>query len=159
MTKRNNDIIAGVAFFAFAGLLYIAAGFMPTRTGGIAALNTGFYPRVLAILLAVLSILMVVEAVRKQSNDEKVESWWKTGSSFVLFLITLALLVLYPFVMKYLGFATASFFFITTLTWLLSEKGHRKPWLIGVVSLGLTVLIYVVFKMVLSIPFPIGILL
>lgn len=50
------DILAGIGFFAFAGLLFIAAGFMPTREGGIPALNTGFYPRMLAIICCLVSI-------------------------------------------------------------------------------------------------------
>ncbi len=56
MTKKNMDILAGIGFFAFAGLLFIAAGFMPTREGGIPALNTGFYPRMLAIICCLVSI-------------------------------------------------------------------------------------------------------
>lgn len=157
MTKKNSDIIAGIVFFAFAGLLYIAAGFMPTRTGGIPALNTSFYPRILAILLAVLSILMVIEALRVQ-NEKHVESWWNTKTAFMIFFITLLMLVLYVFVMKYFGFATASFLFITALMWILTDKKDRKPLLILFVSLGLTAIVYTIFKIILSIPFPHGIL-
>ncbi|WP_332447808.1 tripartite tricarboxylate transporter TctB family protein [Sphaerochaeta sp.] len=159
MTKRNADITAGIAFFAFAGLLFIGSGFMPTRNGGIPALNTGFYPRILAVLLAILSVLMVVEAIRKQKTEEQVETWWNTKSAFFMFFITLLLLVAYPPIMKTFGFATASFLFITILTWLLSEKGNRKPvWIIGI-SLGITAIVYVIFKMILAIPFPQGMLL
>lgn len=157
MTKKNSDIIAGIVFFAFAGLLYIAAGFMPTRTGGIPALNTGFYPRILAILLAVLSVLMVIEALRTQ-NTTKVQSWWNTKTAFLMFLVTLVMLVLYVFVMKIFGFATASLLFITALMWMLTDKQGRKPFLILGVSVGITALIYIIFKMILSIPFPQGLL-
>jgi len=157
MTKKNSDIIAGIAFFAFAGLLYIAAGFMPTRQGGIPALNTGFYPRILAILLAVLSVLMVIEALRI-NNTNKVESWWNTKTAFLMFAVTLAMLVLYVFVMKLFGFATASFLFITAMMWMLTDKASRKPVLILGISVGITAIIYTIFKMILSIPFPQGLL-
>ncbi len=157
MTKKNSDIIAGIVFFAFAGLLYIASGFMPTRTGGIAALNTGFYPRILAILLAVLSVLMVIEALRTQ-NTMKVQSWWNSRTAFLMFLVTLVMLILYVFIMKTLGFATASFVFITSLMWMLTDKQGRKPVLILGVSMGITAIIYIIFKMILSIPFPQGLL-
>jgi hypothetical protein len=151
MTKKNSDIIAGIVFFAFAGLLYIAAGFMPTRTGGIAALNTGFYPRILAFLLAVLSVLMVIEAIRTQ-NTTNVQSWCTTKSAFLMFFVTLVMLVVYVFIMKIFGFATASFLFITSLMWMLTDKQERKPVLILGVSVGITAIIYS-FSDVLSIPF------
>jgi len=158
MTKKNMDILAGIVFFAFAGLLFIGAGFMPTREGGIAALNTGFYPKMLAIILAFLSVLMIIEAVIKQYVQKKAEAWWSTKSAFSMFAITFILLVLYPFIMKYLGFATASYIFITSMTWMLSDKGKRSPLAIGGISLLLTAIVYIIFKMVLSIPFPQGIL-
>lgn len=159
MTKRNLDVLAAICLLAIAGLLFIAAGFMPTREGGIPALSTGFYPRILAIILAVLSFLMVLENLRKGSSNQMEVSWWVTKHALFMFLLTLVLLVLYPFVMKIFGFATASYLFITSLTWMLSDKEHKKPLRIGLTSLGITSLIYVIFKTVLAIPFPQGILL
>jgi len=158
MTKKHSDIIAGVVLFAFAGLLYIAAGQMPTREGVTQALNTGFYPRLLATILAVLSVLLVIETVRKTNSTQKVMPWWESLSAFRLFFVTLGLLIAFPFVMKYLGFATASFLFITIVVWLLSEKGKRNLLFILLISAGITGVVYIVFKMVLKIPFPIGLL-
>jgi D-alanyl-lipoteichoic acid acyltransferase DltB (MBOAT superfamily) len=75
-----------------------------------------------------------------------------------MFLITLVMLILYVFIMKILGFATASFVFITSLMWMLTDKQGRKPVLILGVSMGITAIIYIIFKMILSIPFPQGLL-
>ncbi len=158
MTKKRSDIIAGVVLFAFAGILFISAGFMPTREGVAQALNTGFYPRLLAIILAVLSVLLVIETTRKNDDTKKVGPWWESFSAFILFVVTLGLLILFPIVMTTLGFATASFMFITSLVTLLSEKGKRKPLMIIGISFGITLVVYVVFKMVLEIPFPVGLL-
>ncbi len=159
MTKRTLEITAGIVLFALAGLLYIAAGYMPTREGGIPALNTGFYPRILAFILALLSVLMVIETLRKSEGSNTKQTWWMNGHALFMFILTLVLLVLYPFVMKIFGFATASYLFITALIWMLSEKTQRRPVKIALISLGITVLIYVIFKIVLAIPFPQGILL
>ena len=158
MTKKHSDIIAGVVLFAFAGLLYILAGFMPTREGVAQALNTGFYPRMLAIILAILSVLLVIETTHKNKDSKKVGPWWESSSAFILFIVTLGLLMLFPLVLKTLGFATASFAFITSLVTLLSEKEKRKPLMIIGISFGITLVVYVVFKMVLEIPFPMGLL-
>jgi hypothetical protein len=158
MTKKNMDILVGIIFFALAGFLYIVAGQMPTRDGGIAALNTGFYPRMLSILLGILSISMVVGAVRKQGEGDKAQTWWATKSALIMFLVTFVLLVAYPFVMRYLGFATASFIFIACMTWMLSGNENRNLFFMFGITVVLTSVVYIIFKMVLAIPFPRGLL-
>lgn len=161
MTKRKSDIIAGASLFAFSGLLYIGAGFMPTRSEGSRVLNTGFYPRMLAIILAFLSVLMVIEAMQKfkKEGDTEAEVYWKNSTSFLYFATTLILLTLFPFIMKILGFALTSFLFIASMVWLLSEKKNRHPLKIALVSVVIACIVYVVFKIILAIPFPTGILL
>jgi ABC-type Fe3+-siderophore transport system permease subunit len=161
MTKRKSDIIAGISLFAFSGVLYIGAGFMPTRSEGSKILNTGFYPRMLAIILAILSVILVIETIQKykKEGDKESEVFWKNSKSFFFFATTLVLLTLFPFVMKVLGFALTSFLFIAIMVWLLSEKNNRHPLKIVLVSVGIAAIVYVVFKIILAIPFPTGILL
>jgi DMSO/TMAO reductase YedYZ heme-binding membrane subunit len=153
------DIASAVSLLAFSGLLFIGAGLMPTRRGSALVLNTGFYPQLLASILAVLSVLLLFEASRKPDCNEKAGKFWESTNALLLFVLTIALLVAFPFVMKTLGFGTATFLFITVLVWLLSGKDRNRPLLILPVSLGITVVVYVVFKVVLAIPFPSGILL
>jgi hypothetical protein len=157
MTKKNSDIIAGIVFFAFAGLLYIASGFMPTRTGGIAALNTGFYPRILAILLTVLSVLMVIEALRTQ-NTTKRESRWNSKTAFLR-------------CSDHAGHADSLCIHNEDFRLcnrklcfhhILDVDAHRQTrtqtCIDTGVSMGITAIIYIIFKMILSIPFPQGLL-
>ncbi|MDA3833796.1 MAG: tripartite tricarboxylate transporter TctB family protein [Spirochaetales bacterium] len=160
MTTKRSDIITGVSLFAFAGLLFIASGQMPTRENSSMILSTGFYPRLLAILLAVLSIIMVMESIQKnrKQGDRQASPYWKDLHAFLYFLIVIGLLILYPLGMRLMGFDLTSFLFLSTLVWLLTEKEKRKPWVILSVSLGISVIVYVVFKLILEIPFPMGIL-
>jgi len=158
MTKKNMDILVGIIFFALAGFLFIMAGQMPTRDGGIAALNTGFYPKMLSILLGVLSILVIIGGIRTQYETEKTQIWWATKSALIMFVVTFVLLIAYPFIMKSLGFATASFIFISSMTWMLSGKENRKPVFMFGITIVLTTIVYIIFKMILAIPFPQGLL-
>lgn len=160
MTKKRSDIIAGVALFFFSGLLFIASGQMPTRENASVVLSTGFYPRLLSILLAVLSVIMVVETIHKsrKHGDQQAATFWKDLQAFLYFLLVIGIMILYPLFMQVIGFAFTSFLFILSLVWILTEKANRKLWLILSVSVGIAVIVYVVFKLILNIPFPMGIL-
>jgi putative tricarboxylic transport membrane protein len=159
MTRKHMDIASAISFFAFSGLLFIGAGLMPTRKGAAMVLNTGFYPQVLAIILAVLSVMLLFEASRKPDCNEKAGSFWESRKALILFLLTVGMLVAFPLLMQLLGFAVTVLLFITALVWLLSAREDRRVKVILPVSVGITVVVYIVFKVVLAIPFPSGILL
>jgi putative tricarboxylic transport membrane protein len=159
MTRKHMDIASAISLLAFAGLLYVGAAFMPTRKGSSLVLNTGFYPQLLAILLAVLSVLLLFEASRKPDCNEKAGKFWESAKSLRLFMLTVAMLIAFPLLMKFLGFALTVLLFITALVWLLSGKDGRRPLVILPISFGITIVVYVVFKVILAIPFPSGILL
>lgn len=159
MTRKHMDIASAISLLAFAGLLFIGAAMMPTRKGADMVLNTGFYPQVLAIILAVLSVMLLFEASRKPDCNEKAGSFWESRKALILFLLTVGLLAAFPLLMQLLGFAVTVLLFITALVWLLSAKEGRRAVVILPIALGITVVVYVVFKVVLAIPFPSGILL
>ncbi len=159
MTRKHMDIASAISLLAFAGLLYIGSGMMPTRKGSALVLNTGFYPQMLAIILAFLSVLLLFEASRKPDCNEKAGNFWESRRALGLFLMTVVMLVAFPILMKWLGFAVTVLLFITVLVWLLSSKESKRPLMILPVSFGITLVAYVVFKVILAIPFPSGILL
>ncbi len=138
----------------------MASGQMPTRKNASMILSTGFYPRLLAILLAVLSVIMVLESIHtsRKQGDKQATPFWKDLHAFLYFFLVIGVMVLYPLSMQLIGFALTSFLFILSLVWLLTEKQKRKLWVIVSVSLGISVIVYVVFKLILNIPFPMGIL-
>jgi hypothetical protein len=72
--------------------------------------------------------------------------------------MTFGLLLLYPVIMNYLGFAMAVFIFLFILITALTENAKSKILPILGVSFGLTTMMYLVFKVFLRIPFPTGFL-
>jgi len=156
--KRGNIVTGAVLLFGSIFLNFYAGTF-PVREGVSAVLNAGFYPRLLAFLLGGLSILLIIASVVKKTEaTEQKKPLWKSRESFLLFLLTLGALVLYPFVMTIFGFALTGFAFILLLVSSLSEKGTRQPFVILLVSIGITVLTVLVFQVFLRIPFPSGII-
>jgi len=158
MTEKKKDLISSITLLGYAGILYIAADKLPTRISVSKVLNTGFYPQLLSIILAVLSILLLISALRKPSDADKGERVFKTRDSLLLFLLTMGMLALFPIVMEVLGFAVTCFSFVSIMVFLLSGKGKRNALVNLAVSLGITFLTYGVFKLLLAIPFPSGLL-
>ena len=156
---KIGDITAGLILLIGAIALYIYAGTFPAREGVSPVLSAGFYPRFLALILSGLSILLIISvALKKASEGEHRNPFWKTRESFFLFALTLGALVLYPFVLPIFGLAITGFVFIVLLVSALSEKGTRRPLVILAVSIGITILTVLVFQMLLRIPFPSGII-
>jgi putative tricarboxylic transport membrane protein len=158
MTEKKKDLISSIGVLGFAGILYQAAKGLPTRKSVSVVLNTGFYPQMLAIILAVLAVLLLISSLTKKTDSRESEKFFKNRESLGLFLLTLLLLVLFPLGMELLGFIVTCFAFILTMVLLLTGRFHRNVPLSIVVSLGITLLIYGVFKLLLGIPFPSGIL-
>jgi hypothetical protein len=156
---KIGDIVAGIVLVVGAIFLNFYAGTFPVREGVSPVLSAGFYPRLLAFILGGLSILLVITSVVQKRNAAKdKQPVWESRESLFLFLLTLGALMLYPFVMTLLGFALTGFAFILLLVSSLSEKGTRRPFVILLVSIGITVLTVLVFQVFLRIPFPPGII-
>ncbi len=159
MNKKTQDLVSSISLLCFAGLFYWGASMFPSRANTLSILTTGFYPKLLAIALASLSILLLISAVRRKTDpDEKVAPLWNGRHSVILFCSVLVALVLFPIVMEYIGFGVTTFVFISTLVFLLSDPGHRTPLVTLGISLAITIVIYLIFKKFLGIPFPSGIL-
>ncbi len=157
MSKKKKDYFAAAIFLCCSIALYCGAASFPIKKGTSIALNPGFYPQMLAVILAVLSIILIITTFLKKT-DVKDEPMFKDRKSTILFIITVALLLLYPFILANIGFAVATFIFITSLTFTLSEDRKKKIPINLLVSLGTTTIIYLVFRVVLKIPFPTGVL-
>jgi hypothetical protein len=154
---KIGNIVTGVVLLLGSILLNFYAGTFPVREGVSAVLSAGFYPRLLAFILGGLSILLIITSVVKKTEvSEERQPVWKSRESFRLFLLTLGALVVYPFMLTLFGLALTGFAFILLLVSSLSEKGSRRPLVILLVSLGITVITVLVFQVFLRIPFPSG---
>ena len=161
MTPHRRDLITGGVFAAGALTLFLVASGYPVRESQALAVSPGFYPRLLALILAVLSGIQIISALVAGTRDaqEDLPPIWKDRRSFLLFCITLGALIAYPFLMRLIGFAPTGLMFLGALIYALSE-GHRKGReliIIAVITMAIGALTFVVFKLFLKIPFPSGI--
>lgn len=155
---KKKDLISSIVFLILAGMLFIYSGTYPQKASGSVVLNPGFYPQMLSIILAMLSIILFVSTLKKGKSDDQEEGIWTTKKSIVLFVITLGTLLLFPLIMNFLGFATSVFIFLFIVITALTTDAKTKLLPILAVAIGLTAIMYFVFKVFLRIPFPAGIL-
>ena len=153
---KISDIVTGAMLLVGSIFLNYYAGTFPVREGVSPLLSAGFYPRLLAFILGGLSILLIISSVRRTARPEEKKPLWKSRQSFFLFLLTLGALVFYPVIMTLFGFPITGFVFILLLVTALSEKGERRPIVILLISIGITVITFLVFQVFLRIPFPSG---
>jgi putative tricarboxylic transport membrane protein len=158
---KKKDLVSSIVFLVLAGILFLYSGTYPQKASGSVVLNPGFYPQMLSIILAMLSIILFVSSLKKgKDHDQKKEEdgIWATKKSIILFVLTLGTLLLFPLIMNFLGFATSVFFFLFVVITALTNNAKSKILPILAVAIGLTALMYFVFKVFLRIPFPTGIL-
>ncbi|NQT57720.1 MAG: tripartite tricarboxylate transporter TctB family protein [Bacteroidetes bacterium] len=159
---KKKDLVAGIVFLSFAIILYANASTYPVKEGGSVVLSPGFYPKLLAVLMGGLSVLSLFTTLKKWNSEEDCPAkekrpLFKTRGG-KLFLLTIFLLILYPFTLEFLGFATSAFLFIFVLIAALTEDFKSHIFATTGISILITLVMYLVFKVVLQIPFPHGLL-
>ncbi|MDA3949389.1 MAG: tripartite tricarboxylate transporter TctB family protein [Spirochaeta sp.] len=170
MTTTRRDIVSGTVLGAAALGLYLYVSAFPVREGQSPAISPGFYPQMLAFFLGTLALIQIGTALRDvwkrrslptaAPSDTHMAPLWKDRRSLGLLLFTTAVLILYPFLMRILGFTITGLLFLGSLITALSA-GHRRGrngLLIVGITIAIGVLTYVVFRRFLNIPFPTGVL-
>ena len=113
-------------------------------------------PQILIILIAILSILMLIEAIKKRnetSAENKGEE--ETGKVNIMRVsIFVAMIALYIFLMDVIGYFILTPLFVFASMMFLKATNIRMAIFLAV---GFTAFIYVLFSMFLHVPVPKGI--
>jgi hypothetical protein len=152
---RKKEEIGVTILFILIGLTYLLAA-TQYSVGDISNLGPGFTPRLLGAVFLILSGYLLVTGLigRRGKDGKKFQADPEPGSkvSVQVALVTL-ILVLYVAVMNFIGFALSTFLAIIFCSRLMGLEGWRKPTLLSVGTVVLTLLLFVFF---LDIPLPAG---
>ena len=106
MVRWKRDVIVGILLEIFCAIAYVTSFSIPVGTmGAIKAAQPGVYLRMWLIIFAILSLVMIINAIRKKDTT-------KTQPMFhgqVVF--TLVLLAAYVYMMDIVGFAVSTIAF------------------------------------------------
>lgn len=121
--------------------------------GTATELGAAAWPRVILALIIILSVVAIVNMVRKKNGKLPV-----TGEGFSAFLhskllIGMVICGVTAFILQYIGFIPTSFLFLIAYGVLLGEK---RPVVLIVTGLVATLILYVIFQGPLSIFLPRG---
>jgi putative tricarboxylic transport membrane protein len=147
--QKNGGLWAGCFFLLFSlVLMWIAFDYdyLSQLGGGI---GPGFLPRWTSLLLAIFSIVYIVDSIKKNPVDLSKVLPAKEGIKTILLL--LLYMVIFVAIVKYVGFMVA-----TTLVTFLMFRGYFKWHVNSVVSLGTALFLYGIFIVWLEIPFPVN---
>lgn len=151
---KKANVITGVVFLALSIFAYMQAQKM---VGKIMtdALGPGFWPKVLGLMMGVLSLALIVEGLfGKQAEGEKVPIAFGT-EGFHRILKLFAVLIVFGAILYFLGIYVGILFMMPLCMWLHGER--NKKILVGL-AVGSCLFIYLVFGLALRVPLPMGLL-
>ena len=141
------DVIIGVVMALMALSLWIGAAYIEKTTPGLR--GPADFPRGIALIFGTVSLLMAARgaiALRSGGDVEMV-----TFRQPVAVLISMALVIVYPFLLNHLGY------YLATGPWLLVlmfVTGYRKPLPMVLCAAGFLIFTKAVFEMLIGIPLP-----
>ncbi|MBG0777549.1 MAG: tripartite tricarboxylate transporter TctB family protein [Desulfovibrionaceae bacterium] len=145
MTRKTADILSGLGFLILAAAFW-AAGCDLTGISRI-------FPTMLEIFMALGGVALVLNGLRKGLTEMACEG---TPTWRRIWLIT-ASSILYVACMPLIGFYVSSALFLFIMAMVLgTRRDLAHAGLAAAFSVGLCVLVYVVFRMLLLVPTPAG---
>jgi len=144
---RRADLVIGFALLAFTAV-YAQQSFLIRRGFASDRLGPAFFPRLLALALGVLALLLITRALAGRSDLSRPPAI-RTG----VFAGVLALMVAYAFLMPRVGFLIATPVLLGAVIRILGLRNWTT--LVGT-ALGVTVVLYVIFGRALHVLLPMG---
>lgn len=145
MAKWKKDVIIGICFEVFFLAAYIGSFSIPAGTmANIKAAQPGVYLRLWLIIFAILSLALIVNAIRKHDETPAPVLFHKQA------IITLVLLFLYIEVMDKIGFFLSTLVFTTLLILDYSKEAGKFKDKDGNSKKGAALVKSIAFYMVIS---------
>jgi putative tricarboxylic transport membrane protein len=151
---KFNDTIMGAVLLALSLSILQTVQQYPVIPGQ--NIGPGAFPGLLAVLLAVCSILLIVKGLKSKKNEAWIEmgGWVKSWLHLRNFLITIAGLVFYIYFSDKLGFLISATAIVSLMMWALEVR----PKLILPIGVITSFVIHFIFYKGLRVPLPWGIL-
>lgn len=146
MSSKKADFIASIIML-FIGI-YVLIEVSNFRKISSLDIGPAFFPKILGILLIIFALLISFKAIKK-NNNEKINFVNKN------LIIVLLSIILYCVLFNVIGFVISS---TIMLAFLMRIMGSDK-WIKTIItSFVIVIVIYFIFKMLLNVPLPWGIL-
>ena len=145
--KKINLIFSGICAVIGILLIVLAAGYPTAADYGTRVPGPGLWPIVISAFMLTLAALLVMKSIKMPAEKNVDVPMWNEGTKRVY--ITMGILFAYTLVLEFLGFIIATTIMEAIFIQWFAKK---KPWITAIISLVVTLVIYVVFQYVLNVP-------
>lgn len=126
MKEKRNDICSSIVFFLFGVFIFVGSYWIPATTSDI--LGSRFFPRVVAVLIGILSIFQLLSAVGelKKLKDVDIKEEKEQVKLNRPFLFTTVALFAYYLLVLGIGFTLTSILYLLFEGVVLMRKDELK---------------------------------
>ncbi len=145
--KKINLIFSGICAAIGIFLIVLAAGYPTAADYGTGVPGPGLWPIVISAFMLALAALLVMKTIKMPAEKNVDVPMWNEGTKRVY--ITMGILFAYTLVLQFLGFIIATTIMEAVFIQWFAKK---KPCITAIISLVVTLVIYVVFQYLLNVP-------
>ena len=151
MSEKTKGIITSILFLAFSIVMIVfARQYKPMMKND---LGSGFFPMVVGIAMAALSVLRLILAIREKKGEVK-----KSGDDLMGGLATIILIGGYCIAFNPIGFIISTMVYLFLQILVLTPK-EKRSWPITIaISVIAPIAFYVLFVYAINTPLPKGLL-
>lgn len=160
--KKWKDLILGVLMMLLSVFYLYYAEHIKTRPKMIPSYSSArIVPSLLGILLAALSVILVISAIKKLRapyHDDAKANTKMQRDDLISVTLTIAVIIAYTVLLRPLGFCLATVLYLFVQMIVLAPKAKRNYLLFAIVSILFTALVFVAFRMGLQQMLPRGVI-
>ena len=146
--KKNRDLIFGVAGLALSVFYLIFSLQIKTKpklTPSYA--SDRIVPTILGILLAVLSVILIAQGVKRMRAQDDGEAKAMDRADIMAVILTFAVIICYIILLPYLGFILSTLIYLFCQMIVLAPPDKRNYALFAIVAVVFTLLVFFAFRM------------
>jgi hypothetical protein len=167
--KKYWDLASGSVLLLFSAVLFIGA--QQVKTLAVSSIGSGFFPSVVAVLLALTSVMIIIGGIAQARQPEPATGKAKAAAGNPAdgkpaedkprvwgVIGTFVLMAFYAILLPKLGFLITTTVYLFVQINILSPNESRKQVLFAIISVVSAVVIYFTFVKVFHLMLPAGIL-
>lgn len=158
--KKCKDLILGVAMLLFSGFYLYYTQQIITRPKLIPSYaSSRIMPTLLGVLLAGLSVILIIQGIRRIRTAGGEAQKEKTNKGDLLAIVlTFAVIIGYTLIMPPLGFCLSTVIFLFLQMLILAPNDKRNYLLFAIVAVVFTAVVFVAFRVGLQMLLPRGVI-
>lgn len=157
--RKWKDLIWGVLMFLFSGFYLINATQIKTRPKLTPSYGSAkIVPILLGVLLAILSVICIIQAIRKMKKATDEESKKESKGGLITVALTFAVIIGYTLLMASLGFCLSTVIYLFLQMLILAPKEKRNYLQFAIIAVIFTAIVYFAFRVGLQQLLPRGII-